>query len=171
MDEIVASGDIFPRAEIDQNRVAEFVVKMKESPFPPLTVYFDGQQYWLADGFHRYYAAEIIGRKKLQCLVAQGSCRDAILYALSASSSQSKRTSLDKRRAVEKMLFDQDWSKWSDRKIARQCGVSHTLVAQIRKETGPSSHKGRSLPTETRIVTRKGSNYSMKVSNIGQSQH
>ena len=28
--------------------------------FPPVTVFFDGEHFWLADGFHRVQAAETI---------------------------------------------------------------------------------------------------------------
>ena len=39
-------------------------------------------------------------------------------------------TNADKRRAVETLLNDAEWATWSDREIARQCGVHHTTCEQ-----------------------------------------
>lgn len=40
----------------------------------------------------------------------------------------------DKRRAVETLLRDEEWSKWSDREVAKRAGVSHLFVANLRKQ-------------------------------------
>lgn len=42
--------------------------------------------------------------------------------------------SADKRRAVETLLRDDEWRRWSDRTIAERCGVGHQLVAHARAE-------------------------------------
>jgi hypothetical protein len=43
-----------------------------------------------------------------------------------------RRTIDDKRREVGILLADAEWSKWSDRKIAEACGVTHPFVAAVR---------------------------------------
>lgn len=43
-----------------------------------------------------------------------------------------RRTNEDKRKAVETLLADEEWSKWSDREIARKFGVGHPFVAAVR---------------------------------------
>src|SRR5262245_57379811 len=45
-----------------------------------------------------------------------------------------RRTQLDKRRAVERLLSDPEWARWSDRKIAEAAKVDHKTVAKIRRE-------------------------------------
>jgi hypothetical protein len=42
------------------------------------------------------------------------------------------RTNADKRRAVELLLADAEWSQWSDREIARRAAVNKFLVNQMR---------------------------------------
>ena len=63
--------------------------------------------------------------------------RDAILHSFEANISHGLRPSIaDRRKSVTAMLLDIEWQEWSDREIARKCGVSHTLVAAMRKELG-----------------------------------
>lgn len=100
---------------------------------PPLTVFHDGKTFWLADGFHRHSAAKSIGREQVLCVVKEGTKRDAILFACGANSTHGlRRSNGDKRRAVECLLKDKEWSQWSDRRIADVAGVSHTTVATLR---------------------------------------
>ena len=44
------------------------------------------------------------------------------------------RTNADKRRAVEILLRDPEWSQWSDREIARRACVHHQMVGAMRRE-------------------------------------
>jgi hypothetical protein len=37
------------------------------------------------------------------------------------------------------LLHDSEWSKWSDRQIAQQCGVSNRFVSNLRKEVSVNS--------------------------------
>jgi hypothetical protein len=41
-------------------------------------------------------------------------------------------TNDDKRRTVLTLLNDEEWSVWSDRDIARKCGVTHSFVSKLR---------------------------------------
>jgi len=43
-----------------------------------------------------------------------------------------RRTNQDKRRAVELLLNDPEWSGWSDHEIARACGVTQPFVSKLR---------------------------------------
>jgi hypothetical protein len=105
--------------------------------FPPVTVFFDGDHYYLADGFHRYLANEYANSPNIECTVINGTLRDAILFSLSANYDHGlHRTNSDKRKAVVTMLEDFEWTDWSDREIAKWCKVSHKLVATIRTEMG-----------------------------------
>jgi hypothetical protein len=54
-------------------------------------------------------------------------------YAIRANARNGLRlTAKDRRRAVEELLGDEEWRKWSDRQIARHCGVDHKTVGVSR---------------------------------------
>ena len=40
----------------------------------------------------------------------------------------------DKRKAVETLLADETWAKWSDVKVAAACGVTEAMVRSHRTE-------------------------------------
>ena len=44
--------------------------------FPPVIIFFDGETYWLADGFHRYVAYEIAGIPDIPVEIRLGTPRD-----------------------------------------------------------------------------------------------
>ena len=124
------------RAQINAEMVENYAEALLDGAiFPPVTVFYDGVSYYLADGFHRYLANIKAGSPNIECNVNNGSLRDAILYSLSANFDHGlHRTNADKRKAVITMLEDFEWTDWSDREIAKWCKVSHNLVATIRKE-------------------------------------
>jgi hypothetical protein len=103
-------------------------------------VIFDGTNYWLADGFHRLYAALRLGRATIDCRVFEGTLREAILVALKANSAHGlRRTTGDKQRAVTLVLADEEWSKKSTRWIAEVCGVGRKFVEAVRRQLAPGA--------------------------------
>ncbi|QAZ45924.1 ParB/RepB/Spo0J family partition protein [Mesorhizobium sp. Pch-S] len=150
-----------PRESLNNDRIAEYAEAMKAGDqFPPLTVFHDGSTYWLADGFHRHYAAQHAGRKHIRCYVRQGGLRDAILYSVGANAKHGlARSDEDKKRAVMRLLDDPEWSLWSDREIARRCHVSDKTVAKYRPAVSADD------PQIERKVQRGGTVYTQKVLN------
>lgn len=138
LQKIIIDAGTQSRAKIDENVVADYADRMKDGDqFPPVIVFTDGKSSWLADGFHRFFAAKRCGAPGINCEVRDGSLRDAILFSFGANTSHGlRRTAADKRKAVIAMLEDIEWQDWADREIARHCGVSHPMVASIRKELG-----------------------------------
>ncbi|EYB69087.1 hypothetical protein DEIPH_ctg011orf0055 [Deinococcus phoenicis] len=131
---------------------------------PPVTVFYDGSEYWLADGFHRYRAHEQIEWREIDADVRQGTRRDAILYSVGANSTHGlRRTNADKRRAVETLLRDAEWQGWVDTKIARQCGVSSMFVGNMRRELDIFKPFN-----DSRTVERNGTTYTQNTANIGK---
>lgn len=144
---IRTDGGTQPRAQTDQKTVTEYAEDMTEgAKFPPVVVFTDKGEYWLADGFHRVLAARVIGSREIEADIRVGAQRDAMLYACGANAAHGmRRTNEDKRRAVFRLLGDSEWSKWSDREIARRCAVSHPLVAELRKGlTGRTTSEAKS---------------------------
>jgi hypothetical protein len=103
--------------------------------FPPITVYHDGVDYYLADGFHRLHAAQRLGRASIQAEVKTGTLRDAILFSLGANRDHGlRRTNADKRKCVQTLLEDFEWGELSVNEMARICGVSPQLVSAVKAE-------------------------------------
>jgi len=147
------------RAAIDMARVAEYKeLRLSGVEFKdPGVVFFDGNTYWGADGFHRYQAHKDAGDFEMVVCVYQGTKRDAILYAVGANATHGlNRTNADKRRAVETLLRDPEWSKWSDREIGKKAAVDHKTVGAIRAQLNPVGEIPH-LTSEAPTVARKGS--------------
>ena len=150
---ITIDGGTQSREKLDEMTVAEYTELIKEgTEFPPISVVSDGNEYYLADGFHRLMAAKKAGKASINCDVITGTLRDAILYSLSANYMHGLRRSVDdKRKAVWTMLEDVEWSQWSDREIARQCHVSHTFVQRLR--SNKKEDKGGNVATRQPTVS------------------
>jgi hypothetical protein len=108
--------------------------------FPPVTVFFDGTTYWLADGFHRYGAARQASKidpnlRGIRAEVRAGSRRDAVIFSAGSNIKFSiPRTNEDKRKAVRLLLDDAEWSLRNDPQIARHCGVCSKVVKECRND-------------------------------------
>ena len=136
LDHVRTDGGTQPREYLNELVLSEYTEALASGvEFPPLTLFYDGSHYWLADGFHRFFAAKKYGMGSIAAEVQQGTRRDAILYAAGANATHGlRRTNADKRRAVLTLLKDEEWQRWSNREIARQCGVTHTFVGKVRNE-------------------------------------
>jgi hypothetical protein len=137
IDSIRIDGGTQSRVEIDEDYVAELVECI--DALPPPIVLVEGDNFWMADGFHRVYAHRKAGRKVIRCVCRHGTKRQAVKFSLQANSTHGKRrTNEDKRRAVQIALADAEWSKLSNRDIADLCKVTHTLVNKMRDEANGS---------------------------------
>lgn len=128
-------GGTQARAAMVQEAIDEYALAMADGKeFPAVTVFFDGEVYWLGDGFHRVAAhIKAFGIAPIRADVQDGSQRDALLFATGANANHGvRRTVADKRKAVSALLDDPEWCQWSDREIARKVDVSHTFVANLR---------------------------------------
>lgn len=148
-------GGTQPRTSLDEAIVAEYADAIKEgAEFPEVDVFHDGIDFWLADGFHRYFAYKQAGKDSIPAKIHEGTKRDAILFSVAANAIHGlRRSNDDKRKAVTTLLQDPEWAQWSDRKIALVCRVGRDLVGDVR------SHL--SVPTDggVRKVERCGTIY------------
>lgn len=164
---IKTNGGTQMRAGLNAETVGEYMQTLKDSdqawPFPPVVVFFDGTDYWLADGFHRVAAMRQLERTdEIPADVRVGDRRAAVLYAAGANAVHGlRRTNADKRRAVEVLLRDEEWAEWSNVEIARRCAVSESSVRNIRSELERTSQIAKS---DTRIGA---DGRTQNVSNIG----
>lgn len=165
---IQIDGGTQTRAGISYETVEEYTEAYRSgSTFPDIVVYYDGTKYWLADGFHRVAAAKKAGLSEINADIKQGTRREAVLHSVGANSTHGlRRTNADKRRAVMTLLQDEEWSKWSDREIARRCAVSNRFVTSLRNELSVNDTQIK----RERKVNRGGTTYTQNTQNIGQKQ-
>lgn len=154
LDVIKIDGGTQSRLKIDENYVEEILGKMKEdTEYLPVTAFFDGKEYWLADGFHRYHATRKNGKASIKCNVTNGLLRDAILYSKSANNRHGLPPTLqDKLNNAKEMIEDFEWGAWSNREIGRICDVSHVTVAKLR--VGKVPEKVKFLDKDGEVKTR-----------------
>jgi len=171
VESIRIDGQTQSREKISEQTVIEYAEAMKANtgaPFPALIVFFDGTDYWLADGFHRLLAAQRIGRKNIAAEVKEGSRKDAAWAACAANQFHGlRRTNPDKRKCVTMALKLRP--EKSDRLLADHCGVWNTFVGDVRRELvkaagspPPSSRVGKdgktyaSPSSKTQVVDSQG---------------
>jgi|GEM_PF-1159628 len=168
LDSIRTDGGTQSRALLSLSVVNEYANLFNDSNdiLPPIKVFFDGQAYWVADGFHRLEAAKQANLESIAAFVEQGTRRDAILFSVGANAEHGlPRNDDDKRRAVTTLLTDEEWNNWSDNQIAKKCKVSQPFVSKLRKELEePETTKPK------RTYERNGKTHTMRTNNIGKSQ-
>jgi len=143
-----------PRAKIDEETVQEYAARMREGDiFPPLDVFFDGRSYFLANGFHRARAAVEAGLSEFDCTIHQGKLRDAIWFAFGANAKNARQMdNEDKRRIVEKILYDPEWKKTPQGEIAAHVGVSREYVNRLAKEINPTCDRSQVTGRDGRTI-------------------
>ena len=124
------------RVSLSNEKVEEYASILSDGgDFPPVSLFDDGRNFYLVDGFHRYMAHEKLKIVEIEAELTKGTLRDAILHSLKANTTHGlPRTIADKRKAVNALLDDDEWSSWSSRKIAQFLLVSHTFVTQIKAD-------------------------------------
>ena len=172
LDLITKDPETQARVQMIQSYLKSYASLIKEKvEFPPITVFYDGNSYYLADGYYRYHAHEKAGRTEILSEIKNGSKRDAILHAVGANAKHGvHRSNADKRRAVEILLKDDEWKNMSDREIANQCGVSQPFVGSVKKAlikqgySFPDEVKGKDGVVRNTTNIGKGERKKLKVS-------
>jgi hypothetical protein len=142
------------RVAINQDAVSEYADAMMDGEkFPPVTAFYDGKEYYLADGYHRYFAAKKAGLDDIDCDVKNGTLRDAVLFSVGVNSAHGlRRNNEDKRKAVMTILDDVEWAEWSDITIAKKCQVTGAFVGRVRKTLNLESTARKYINQHGQIV-------------------
>jgi DNA-binding CsgD family transcriptional regulator len=147
------------RAAIDQQVVSDYADAMTSgATFPPIVLFHDGNQHYLADGFHRFMAAQRNQFRDIDADVRPGTKEDALWFALGANKTNGKRlTEGDKKNAV--LIALQTWKDYSAGRIADQIGCSQDYVSHIRTQV----MKTFDLPD--RVIGKDGKTYNATAGN------
>lgn len=134
-------GDTQARIEVHSDTVDEYSELITANtatwPFPPLTVYHDGSNYFPADGFHRVLAAAKAGRASIPCDVKKGTARDARFYGMKANDEHGLRMSREDRRKNVIWMLD-NYPEMTQANIAENAGVGVRTVERIVAERKPT---------------------------------
>lgn len=143
------------RASINESVVAQYAERMTEGDsFPPIVLFHDGNQHYLADGFHRFMAAQRNDFRDIDADVRPGTRQDALWFALGANRINGQRLDpVDVRHAVLMALAE--WPDKSTSLIAEQVGCTHPYVSRLRQEAAASS----SNKVPERVVGKDGKSY------------
>jgi site-specific DNA-methyltransferase (adenine-specific) len=170
LDEIILDESLWSRADgLRQDVIDEYREALQRGEkFPEITVFFDGKFHFLVDGWYRYFAYQLEQIQTVETLIYQGSLREALLFSATINQRHGvRRSQADKRRAVEILLKDEEWSQWSDRTIGRHCGVDHKTVAKYRQQYLITSLGNSPVTTERKYRDKHGNETTMDTSNIG----
>ena len=135
--------DGYPRDVIDTEVVAEYKEKLeKKTQLPPIVVFEEGTRFHLADGLHRLEAHKELKRAKIAAVIHIGGSKDALIYAVGANDRHGKRrTSKDKKKAIELILHDESLREISLNAIANMCRVSWGTVKTVWEDSGLEPRK------------------------------
>lgn len=161
-------GGTQARVALDQSVVTEYSEHMKDGDkFPPIIVFHDGSDYWLADGFHRYFATKANGLVSIEAEVKEGTKRDATLYSFGANGRRGLNMGFeDKRNIIKRMLEDEEWGQWTNSEIAKHVGVSKMTVGRVKQQL---EEEGKIEQSDTKkYVDRHGNESEIKTANLGK---
>jgi len=153
IDDIRTDGGTQPRAEINRGIVSEYAEDLERGDtFPPVKVMYDGEDYWLYDGFHRVEAYREQGHTTITANVEQGTKQDAQWASLAANQKHGlRRSQVDKRRAIKQAL--KGWGQeYSDNRIADHLGVSNSTVSRYRRSLCESQSQTERTGADGRTI-------------------
>lgn len=152
LSQIRLDGGTQPRAAIDMAVVDDYADAMHNGvKFPPVTVFYDGAEYWLADGFHRRKALYTSDSEDIECEVRQGTREDAQWFSFSANKTHGlRRTNEDKQQAVKAALMHPKGVALSDHQIGKHVGaIDTTNIGRKNHDPLPSDDKDAAAPAPT----------------------
>jgi len=160
---IRTDGGTQARLRLNQEVVNEYAEHMKDGDqFPPMTVFHDGSDFWLADGYHRLFAHKANGSSLVEVEVITGTLEDAKLYAYEANGKRGlSMTAEDNRNVIILMLKHPKWSQWSNAEIARHVGVSKMTVGRVKHSLEEVEE-----PATKKYINKHGQEAEMKMDNI-----
>ena len=144
-DKLKIDGNTQSRIKINEATVEEYAELAKDWPFPPLDVFFDGTDHYVADGFHRLLAAIRAKVKTVPCTIHAGTAHDARIFGMTANDRHGLRmTRADKRACVEWLIAN--GGKMTQKEIAEKAGVSPRTVKAIIDERKDAVIVGKDEP-------------------------
>lgn len=136
LSELTADPDIQQRTTINDALVAEYAENIAEwQATAELTVFYDGEIHWLADGFHRFAAAKQAGMERVFVKIKNGVKRDAIRHSLGANANHGmRRNQADLARAYATAVEHELCSATDAKAVAALLGCSERHARALTAE-------------------------------------
>ena len=161
---IRTDGGTQPRLKLDQDLVKEYAEVMREGVvFPPVEVFHDGSEYWLVDGFHRYFGYKANGLTSIEAIVHTGTLREAQFYAWKANN----KTQVLADNKVRRRKHREATPPWLTRKQKSEIRQLYQIAITMTQTTGEQyvvdhivplrSHEvcGLYVPWNLRVITQE----------------
>lgn len=161
---IVASKELQSRDAVNEDWVNTLADRIQDGKsMTQMKVFSDGENYYLADGFHRYFAYKKLGIELVDVDVEMGTFMDAREYSWSANASHGMQRN---KATIQKIIQDalSVYPNHSDRFLAGKCDVSHVTIANYRKLLGIKKED------TTVVINKDGTERLMNTANIGKGQ-
>jgi len=145
INKIRADGGTQMREAIDAVTVATYAGVIEDGGiFPPVVVFYDGADYWLADGFHRLAAHKEAGEQKIAADVRSGTRIDAVAYAMGANHDNGlPRKEGDYRRAYQAGVREGMFEPHDAARVAEMVRCSMRWARYLTKEARDAQREQR----------------------------
>jgi DNA-binding transcriptional regulator YiaG len=162
---ITRDPDLQQRVNLDPSVIAEYSALMLEgAQFPPVALWWDGERYWMSDGFRRISAAEAAGMDSFSALVSAGDRDHALWQSYAANALHGgRRTPEETVRVIMLALSHRRARGLSNVELARHLHVAEATVRRVRSKLSSSNDEDK-----VRVATRGGTTYQIKTANIGR---
>lgn len=139
------------RAGTDAETINNYAEAMADGAhFPDVTVFTDGERYWLADGFHRVMAAKQNGKATIPADVRKGTADDAVVFGGTANNKQGKRPTRADVQHFMQMVWERREAIFGGTptggNMAEKCGVSRETGRKFVEEKLAEMPKAPSRP-------------------------
>jgi ParB-like chromosome segregation protein Spo0J len=98
----------------------------------------------IVDGRYRFWAAQALGQPDIRCTYFEGDPDSAFLEAVRRNIRHGLPLSLRERKHAARQVLKRH-SDWSDRRVARVCGLSADVVADLRPRRARPTDGDRQL--------------------------
>ena len=147
------------RAGTDADTIRTYTEAMDDgAQFPDVTVFTDGETYWLADGFHRVLAAKSNGKTAISADVRKGTEDDAVVFGGTANNKQGKRPTMADVQHFLSMVWERREAIFGGTptggNLAERCGVSRATGERFVQRKLAEMPKAPVRPTASKIQSK-----------------
>ncbi len=164
--QICTDSAIQPRLERNRRWIKALAQAMHQGrELPPVVCFYDGYNYWLADGLDRLEAAKLAEQKAILADIRQGSLQEAISYSRFGSQrNKDKRQVVDRFLGLLESMSEEEKEYWSHQNIGTYCCVTSAYVGQRRQNLGYTQ------PSKQVVKLSDGNSYHRDISKIQQNR-